>query len=302
MTRKLLLFLLFLDLAAFAQTPNPKTVSYLQKFTSAYTKSLFDRTPETLQSYYNDSIRLMPEFQKTIVGKENVAAYHKAFGLRFNITAYSRETSEILDLGSYVTEFGLSSLTINLKTNGAAYKLEGKYMDIWQKKNNGLFLVAQAWNYNHQVEIANLLRFAELPVADVAVMAHLPINTNISFELAALNRLQEMIISQHDFKLWSQFFTDDAKYIYSASPVYNGKKAISDFLVEHAKYLPVFEKLDIRNDRIDNLGTHVIEYASHIAIIRNGDFSGVFTGKNIVIWRREKDGSLKMFREMAMYD
>jgi hypothetical protein len=46
----------------------------------------------------------------------------------------------------------------------------------------------------------------------------------------------------------------------------------------------------------------VIEYASHIAIIRDGEYSGVGTGKNIVIWRREKGGSLKIFRGIAMYD
>lgn len=66
--------------------------------------------------------------------------------------------------------------------------------------------------------------------------------------------------------------------------------------------MPIFEKLDIRNDRIDDLGKYVIEYASHIAVIRNGDYSGVGTGKDIRIWRREAGGSLKIFRHMAMYD
>ncbi len=70
----------------------------------------------------------------------------------------------------------------------------------------------------------------------------------------------------------------------------------------HVKELPVFEELDIRNDRIDNLGTFVIEYASHIASWKNGDSSGVGLGKNIRIWRREADHSLKLFRAIGMYD
>ena len=64
----------------------------------------------------------------------------------------------------------------------------------------------------------------------------------------------------------------------------------------------MFEKLDIRNDRVDDLNDFVIEYASHIAIVRNGDWSGVFTGKDLAIWRRTKNGSLKIFRHIAMYD
>jgi hypothetical protein len=66
--------------------------------------------------------------------------------------------------------------------------------------------------------------------------------------------------------------------------------------------MPIFEKLDVRNDRIDDLGNYVIEYASHIAIIRSGDFSGVSTGKDLAIWRREPNGALKIFRHITMYD
>ncbi|MEJ7644851.1 MAG: hypothetical protein WKF87_09665 [Chryseolinea sp.] len=92
------------------------------------------------------------------------------------------------------------------------------------------------------------------------------------------------------------------KLVYSNHPIYQGKKEVTEFLKDHVTHLPVFEKLDIRNDRIDNLGEYVVEYASHIAMIRNGDWSGVNTGKNITIWKREKDCSLKIFRGMAMYD
>jgi hypothetical protein len=89
---------------------------------------------------------------------------------------------------------------------------------------------------------------------------------------------------------------------YSNSPVYKGRNELDAFLAEHVQHLPVFEKLDIRNDQIDHQGEYVIEYASHTAIVRHGDWSGVGTGKDVRIWRREKDGSLKVFRAVAMYD
>jgi hypothetical protein len=49
-------------------------------------------------------------------------------------------------------------------------------------------------------------------------------------------------------------------------------------------------RLDIGNDRIEDLGNYVIEYASHMAMIRDRVFSGVFTGKDLAIWRREPNG------------
>jgi len=77
---------------------------------------------------------------------------------------------------------------------------------------------------------------------------------------------------------------------------------IDAFLKEPVNQLPVFEQRASRNDQIDELGPFVIEYTSHIALVKNGDWSGVSTGKDIRIWRREPGGSLKIFRQMAMYD
>jgi hypothetical protein len=91
-------------------------------------------------------------------------------------------------------------------------------------------------------------------------------------------------------------------FIYSFNPIQKGRKALDEFLETHVNEMPIFEKLDIRNDRIDDLGMFVIEYASHIAVWRNGGSSGVNTGKDLRIWRRETDGSLKILRSMAMYD
>jgi hypothetical protein len=68
------------------------------------------------------------------------------------------------------------------------------------------------------------------------------------------------------------------------------------------QHLPVFEKLDMRNDRIEVTGRYVIECASHVANWRNGESSGVNTGKNIRIWRREPDGALRIFLAIGMYD
>ena len=290
----------------FAQTVvkvDEKTAGYLEKFRSDYVTSVLNNKPETMASYYANDIRLMPEFQKTIVGKSNALSYHRAFSDRFDAQEFSRDEIEILDLGSQVVELGMFTTKMKLKSTDKEHALKGKYQNIWEKSENGkLTLITEAWNYNHLVEITEQLRFEEVPAIQIAYQAHLPINSSIRFELAALNRLMEVTITQHDAKIWSQFLTDDGMFIYSNNPICQGRKALNEFLEKHAKEMPVFEKLDVRNDRIDHSGDYVIEYASHIANWRNGEHSGVSTGKDIRIWRREKDCSLKIFRQMAMYD
>jgi hypothetical protein len=55
----------------------------------------------------------------------------------------------------------------------------------------------------------------------------------------------------------------------------SGRKALDEYTVEHAKALPVFEKLEIRTDKIDDFGRYVIEYGTGIAIWTVDEYSGV---------------------------
>jgi ketosteroid isomerase-like protein len=282
--------------------PDARTVAHLEKFRADYARSMRDKKPELLAAYYAEDVRLMPEFQRTILGKDNALAYHGAFSTRFNVRQFDQQAVETLDLGTRVVELGTFTLKMS-RHDGQAHALQGKYQHVWQKQTDGrLSLLTQAWNYSHPVTIAEDLRFADVPAVQVAYQAHVPVNSNISFELAALNRLMEEAFTQHDAKIAAQFFTDDGAFIYSQNSIYRGRQALDAFFEGHMRHLPVFEKLDCRTDRIDALDGYVIEYASHIAVVKDGDYSGVNTGKNLRIWRREKDGSLKMFRQMAMYD
>lgn len=284
-------------------TADEKTLAYLKKFRADYVKSMLEKKPELIRSYYGDNARLMTEFVKTIVGKDNAMNYYKSFFAGFDFKSYTRDEIEILDIGPMVVEHGQFTAKVVAKSTGKEHELKGKYQNIWEQgENDKLLLITEGWNYNHQVDIGEQLRFKEVPVVDVALRPHLPINSNISFELAALNKLMEATISEHDAVIWSQFYSDNAILFSKGHPYNEGRKAIDEYIENHVKGLPVFEKLDIRNDRIDNLGTYVIEYASHIANWRSGEHSGVGLGKDLRIWRREKDGSLKIFRHIGMYD
>ena len=176
-------------------------------------------------------------------------------------------------------------------------------MDIWeQMAGKPVSLITHVWNTDRYLDIASDLRFSNVPSVRIALEAHVPIKDNLSFELAALNKLHEVAITQGDDKVWSRFFADDAVLLANQHGIVQGRVAIDEYLSQHVRGPTVFEKLDIRNDAIDPAGRFIIEYASHVAHWRNGDSSGVNTGKNIRLWRREPDGSLKMICGIGTYD
>ena len=287
-----------------ATTADAKTISHLKKFRVDYSISMVNNQPEKLQVFYADDIRLMAPFQKTILGKVNALVYHSIIAKRFTIHDFTRNEIEVLDLGSQVMESGTLTLRLTSKETGKEHVLAGKYLDLWQELKNGeLMLITQAWNYDQYYgEIHEELRVDEVPSVHLAFQPNVQVNSNISFELAALNRLLDATVTQHDGRTWALYYCDDAMLMASNHPICRGKKSIDEYIKLHAKELPVFEELDIRNDRIDHLGAFVIEYASHIASWRNGDSSGIGLGKNIRVWRREADHSLKLFRAIGMYD
>lgn len=288
-------FTLIVAHVAFGQTR-------IDKFNTAYRDQMLKGDAALISFLLDDNVRLMPEFQMTVKGKNNTVQYYTAFHKRFDVTLYDRQSSEVLDLGKQVIAWGQFTMSMVHRTTSSKMELHGKYMDVWMKgAGNELKLVTQAWNYNHEINFSDSLKF-DVPVVNIALAAHAPVTDNTSFELAGLNELMESVIIQHDARRWKMFYSDDGNFLYSRSPVFQGRKALDRFIDEHVSGLPIFEKLDIRNDQIDYLGEYVIEYASHTAFVRGEGWSGTGTGKDIRIWRREKDCSLKIFRHIGMYD
>ncbi|MEJ0057864.1 MAG: hypothetical protein WDN75_20780 [Bacteroidota bacterium] len=144
-------------------TASEKTLTYLKKFRTDFSNAQLNEKPEAIQPYFADDIRLMPEFQKTIMSKSNASLYWKSFAARFDTQEYRRTETEILDLGSRILETGSFSMKMKLKSDGKIFELKGKYFDLWKKDNEQILLLTQAWNYDHAVNFTDQLKFTEVP-------------------------------------------------------------------------------------------------------------------------------------------
>ena len=248
-----------------------------------------------------DSVRLMPAYQKTIIGKADAATYYRAFLNRFAIRAYQRSPIEVADLGQRVMEIG--RFTMTLARGSETHTFAGKYMDLWEKSADGsLRLHTAAWNHDEMPKIAEQLRFAEVPSMHLALQARAPVTAGITLELAALQKLEEWAIAQHDGKTWALFYADDGIVLSNQGTVVSGRKALDEYFDRHAKALPSFEKLDLRTHQVDDLGDYVVEYSSGVVTWRVNEWSGVSLGKGILIWRRAKGGTPQIWRAISMYD
>lgn len=256
-----------------------------------------------LPAMQTENLRLMPITQPTMFGRENAAAYYRAFLGRFAVRDCSRTSAGQFDFGSRVVEIGRFSQKLTHKGTGETFDLNGKYLDAWEKQpDGGLRLVTAAWNADAWLPQAETLRFPDVPSVRTAFEPRASTKTAVGFELAALGLLHETAVMQRDAALWSRFYADDAMMLANNGGFHVGRQAVDDYISRHAPELPVFEKLDLRIDRIEESGDYVFEYASQIANWRRGDATGVSTGKNLRIWRREPDHALKIVLSIGSYD
>jgi len=275
----------------------------LDAYRTATVRAYLDAKPDGIVRHLSETVRFLPAYQKTVLGKADAASYYHAFLQRFAVSAYERQPIEVADIGQRVIEIGRFTMTVAVRGSAETHTLAGKYMDLWEKSASGkLALNTAAWNHDEYPKIADQLRFADVPAVHMALQARQPVAAGVGLELAANQKLQESVIIQHDGKTWALFYADDAILLANHGGVVSGRKALDEYTVEHAKGFPVFEKLDLRTHRIDDLGKYVVEYASGVANWRVGESSGVSLGKNILLWRRDSGGMLKIWRSISMYD
>jgi len=270
---------------------------------AARVQAMLDGNAAPLAGPCTENTRLMTEGLSTVIGSRNIAAYYRAFFSRFTVGAYTRTSVQTWNLGLRVADFGRFTLLLRSKSNGAELSLHGKYLDLWDPDSDGgLRLVVLAWNFDTWLPNGNALRFDEIPSVRTALQARAPADSDMSIELAAYNLLLERALIEHDGALWSRVYSADAVMLPNNAPIAIGQAAIEVFIEAHCRELPIFEHLDLRNDRIEEEGGYIYEFASHTANWRNGASSGVSTGKDLRIWRREPDHALKMILQISAYD
>ncbi len=270
---------------------------------AGFAAALRDGDLSQLEPHLPPDFWLLPPHAPTVTGVEAGAGYFAHLAREFRVEAYTRTTLEVLDLGSRQVEHGTFRLILVDRASGDRSELTGKYQDLWSTAQpGGPRLTHLAWNFDHWPPLADRLRPTAPPGRILAYEPHAPVESDLSLELNALAKFHEAAVVEHDAARWTRLYAADAWLFANNGPLTRGRDAIGDWFARHVPELPVFEKLDLRTHHFEDLGDHVIEFAAHVAIWRNGASSGVGTGKDVRIWRRSPAGQLKLIRHIGMYD
>ena len=252
------------------------------------TRALADPQPDARQKLLAPDIVLMPEFQSTLRGRDEVAAYDRAVRQRYGPVRMGVRVIEVLDLGGTAVERGEFTL------DGRGQR-KGKYLAVWERDPSGdVLLRAECSGYDHAVQDGDadlLVNTAGAVVPDAGTP-----------ELRSLNDRMEEAVRRRHAEARASFFAKDAVFMPFADTPKVGFAAIRQHLLDYSRGDAVVDRVRVWSEKQQRVGRYVIEYSRFEANWRSGPVSGESSGKGIRLWWRAPDGALKLCREGGSHD
>jgi ketosteroid isomerase-like protein len=307
---KCLLTLLLLSLSLFVNSSviaqlktNESFEDKIQIKNKQISNALIAAKIDMLIDNFDDDAVCMPEFQPTMKGKLALKEYYSEILKRRQIISFNKIISETIQLKNDVAEIG--TFTVTYKTSDVlSTTLHGKYLNIWMIQQNGnLKLKAESFGYLHAVDnpASHVVAITKGLTNSASAKQSQRIN-DLAFQLKALNTLMEKCVQTRDGNLRADFFTNDAIFMPFADSAKVGMTSIRKHLIAYNSYPVKIDSINIYNEYFEDCDEYVLEYPKFYVKWRTSENSGVGSGKGIRIWRREKNCSLKLFREIGIHD
>lgn len=300
----LLTLLFFIDNSVNGQlNNNNRFKDKIEIINKQISRAIIEKKVETIMSYFDKDAFCMPEFQSLMKSTASIKEYYTEILNRRQIISFQKKISETITLKNNIAEIGTFTTTY-ITTDGQKTTINGKYLNIWAvEKNDILKLKAESFGYfhsidkpsNHIVKISKELSNHKFPEPNQT-------DKDLSFQLLAMNTLMEKSVRTRNGNLRADFFTNDAIFMPFADSSKIGINSIRTHLIAYNSYPVSIDTISIYNEYFEDCQNYVIEYPRFYVKWHTSDNSGAGSGKGIRIWRREKDCSLKIYREIGIHD
>ncbi|WP_158559241.1 DUF4440 domain-containing protein [Deminuibacter soli] len=256
---------------------------------------LLQKNINGLKTLFAAGAIVMPEYHPAIYSNESIFNYYQSWFDSTTTRLYQKHTLDVQRSGNYYIETGAFTWQFSKQNNTTTYT--GKYLTVWERTDTLFQIAGTAWGADRPIA-PNTFLFSRKDLADPVPV---PPASQLTTALAQRNEgITTLVKNRQGQQHALQYFTNDAMYLTYDSPVFSGIKDICNYFSEHEKPGDVMvDSLKISASKIIDAGTLKIEFGYYTIDVRWQGGGGRFTGKSINIWRKEEDGSYKLFRQMV---
>lgn len=290
--KKIYSFIVCLTLLSLSTTAQ-KVTDKIRTLSAGLTHSETNHDLKGFLSYYSDDVISMCEYQPTMYGISDISIYYREIFQRQHIRSFQRTAEEFITLKGTVIEIG----TFKKELTDADTR-NGKYWNIWAINPDGsIKLKGEVIGYFHPVKDPQTL------TVKLQHIGQSNSNKDVPLELRAYSALNADYVRLKDGNLRSDFYTTDAKYMPSQEPTVSGLNDIRPYMVEHSVRGNItFDSLDLFTTHYEYSPGYVLEYSEVRVKWTSATTTGRTQGKGVRIWKRQPDGSIKIFRQIGTHD
>ncbi len=251
-------------------------------------------------AYYDAAAICMPEHYPAMYTLPAITNYYTQWLSASTTTKYTRTIYELEIMGEQLLESGVFE-HLFAKADSTPVNYTGKYLRLWKITPKGLKILADCWGASTYLN-GNVFP----PISQLSVGNDRPVikTSSLVKEIKRRNQLIADLVQQRKGAEHATLFTPDAIYMTYYQPMLIGMDQLRPYFIDHEKPGDGFvDSIAINMGAILPMGNFVFEQGYYKVHWRNNDDSRVIvTGKSINIWKRGKDGTLRMYRQMVNHD
>jgi ketosteroid isomerase-like protein len=143
-----LCFLFAITLNVIAQNNDMSQIrSNIEKMNQEYDKAFLSKDYATMNNYFSDDAISMPSYAPMIKGKDAILENEKKMDMGSKYNSFTTTPTDVFGNGDLVCEVGTYEISFNMPNQTTAMTDRGKYVNIWQKQNDGsLKIKTEIWN------------------------------------------------------------------------------------------------------------------------------------------------------------
>ena len=281
--------------------PTDKLKTRLQSINIELADAFLKKNIEVISKYYNREAVCMPEYHRTLTGKNDILQYFQQWFKATVSNNYKRTIYEVQLLNGYLLETGTFKNDFT-KTDSDLFVYEGKYVRIWKvEEKETLTILSEIWGASDYLDRTKL---PSLGNGKRDGITEYDADKRIIEEVKERNRIITELVKNRRGEEHATFFTKDAVYMPYYLPMLIGLDNIKSYFIEHEKPGDInIDSLQINASNIIDMGNFVLEHGYYGVRWRSNDNNtGIVTGKSINLWKRDDKGTLMLYRQMVNHD
>ena len=252
---------------------------------------------DSLVGFYNREFTYLPEFKPPIYETEDLQKFYTDWFKSQQIEFYNKRIYAVENIADYVLEIGNFHLGYSTKPGPGNY-YKGKYMTMWKRDSSGrLKIISEAFGSDEYIKPEDM-PYASVEVKETRKLDESILSQKLRPEIEEFDKGVVKAVLTGDGEARANEFTTDGIYMPHFDLMQVGMERLKPYMLRTYTHNAITDVKDTFREIFDT-GDFVF-LSGHFKVgFANGANKGFFEGNMSNLMKRDRNGKLLMYRQLA---